>query len=139
MTVYVQIVGGKVVDNECAPKEGYIEAPDNVVCGMLTDDGGKTFRDPPPPAPSVDDFHDALYEHINAAARAMGWDSRITFMQRASFPGRWQQPALEFCDWVDRCEVFALDLLAEVQKGEKPAPESTQALIDQLPKYPAET
>lgn len=135
MTSYVLIKGGKVVQKDCNPREGFIAAPDSVVCEMLTDDGGKTFRDPPPPPLTAADFRDALYRHFDATAQKDQWDNRMTFMQRASFPGQYQQLSLSFCAWIDACEVFALGLLAGVQAGTEPAPENEEAFLALLPPF----
>lgn len=135
MTAYVLIKGGEVVQKDCNPREGFIAAPDSVIVGMHTDDGGKTFRNPPPAPLTVDDFHEALYRHFDATARADRWDSRQTLIQRAAFPGKWQPLALAFCAWVDECEVFALGLLNEVQAGTKPPPENEEAFLALLPSF----
>lgn len=132
---YALVEDGVVVQKDCAPREGFIAVPDGVVCGMLTDDGGKTFRNPPPPSLTVDDFHEALYRHFDATARADRWDNRQTLMQRAAFPGQWQALALAFCAWIDACEVLALTLLADVQAGVKPAPENEEAFLALLPPF----
>lgn len=99
-------------------------------------DDGKTFTAPPQPALTVADFHQALYEHLDAFARADGWDNRVTFMQRASYPGHWQAWAILFCKWVDACEVLALGLLASVTAGEAAPPESIADFLNLLPAPP---
>lgn len=134
MTAYVLIQDGTVIQKELAARDGLIAVPDDVVCGMLTDDG-KTFRNPPPPALTVDDFHEALYRHFDRVARADRWDNRQTLMQRAAFPGQWQPLALAFCAWIDACEILALNLLTEVQAGTKPAPENEEAFLALLPTF----
>lgn len=78
-------------------------------------------------------FVSALYAHIDAVAASDGWDNRVTLMGRAGFVGRYQQKALAFCAWVEACETLALGLMAEVTAGTAQPPETTQALIDQLP------
>lgn len=50
---YVKIENGVVVQKQPYPEAGFIEAPDDVVCGMLFD--GQSFTAPPPVPPSVDD------------------------------------------------------------------------------------
>lgn len=114
----------------------YRKAPEGVDVGWLDD--GKKFTAPPAPGLTVADFHAALYEHFDAAARADNWDNRVTLMQRAAFEGHWQSLALEFCDWVNRCEVLALGLLAQYQAGEIAPPATTDEFISQLPAAPAQ-
>lgn len=132
---YGKIVGGVLIQKDPSPSHGFVGIPEDAICGQVTSDGGKTFSNPPPPPLTVKDCHDALYRHIDSLAQADGWDSRITFMQRAAFPGHWQQAAIEFCKRVDACEIFALGLLAEVQAGEKPAPQDEAAFLALLPPF----
>lgn len=49
MTSYVLIKDGVVVQKQPYAAPGFIEAPDDAVCGMLFDGGG--FSPPPPPEP----------------------------------------------------------------------------------------
>ena len=49
MTTFVKIVDGVVVQKQAYTEDGFIEAPDNVVCGMVQ--VGNAFQNPPPPPP----------------------------------------------------------------------------------------
>ena len=51
MKRYVKIKDGVVVQRQPRPAEGFIEAPDTVVCGMLFD--GENFTNPEPPAEQI--------------------------------------------------------------------------------------
>lgn len=116
--------------------EGFVEAPDWVVCGMHK--AGDSFV-APPVVLTVEDFHEALYRHFDDVARADRWDSRITYIQRASLPGYWQEPALAYFNWINECEVLALDLLSKVEAGQAEPPASIAAFISMLPAAPAKS
>jgi hypothetical protein len=52
MTTYVLIESGVVVQKQPSPQDGFIQAFDNVVCGMLYDAETGEFTTPePPPTP----------------------------------------------------------------------------------------
>lgn len=121
----------------CYPERAAMFRPCDTAVQIGWLDSGKAFTAPPAPALTVADFHKALYDHLDAFAHADGWDNRVTFMQRAAFPGRWQAWAILFCEWVDACEVLALDLLDQVTAGEAPPPASTDEFISLLPPPPA--
>ena len=86
-----------------------------------------------PPQPTVADFVNALTLHLDAVAQQRQYDNRITCMVRAGFPGPFQAEGLAFAAWADTCNATAYALLAEVQAGTRPLPETTQALIDVMP------
>jgi len=99
--------------------------------GWLWD--GETLTAPPIPLPTVDDFTNALTAHLDATAQQRKYDNRITCMVRAGFPGSFQAEGIAFATWADTCNALAYTLLAEVQAGTRPMPETTQALIDVMP------
>jgi hypothetical protein len=53
MMPYVLIQDGVVVQKQQSPQEGFIEAPDSVVCGFLHDGSEFTAPDQPDPPPPV--------------------------------------------------------------------------------------
>lgn len=53
MTAFVKIEGGIVVQKQPYAESGFIEAPDDVVCGFEFD--GEKFMPPPPIVPSLED------------------------------------------------------------------------------------
>jgi hypothetical protein len=86
-----------------------------------------------PVPPALEDFDRALTAHLDATAQARRYDNRITCMVRAGFPGPFQAEGVAFATWCDTCNSVAYELMAEVQAGVRPLPETTQALIDMLP------
>lgn len=110
---------------------GLIEAKQGGI-GWLWD--GETLTTAPPvPPPTVDDCTIALTAHLDTVAKQRRYDNRITCMVRAGFPGPFQAEAIAFATWCDGCNLTAYTLLAEVQAGTRPMPETTQALIDVMP------
>ncbi|MBF57744.1 MAG: hypothetical protein CME80_08500 [Halomonas sp.] len=55
---YVKIENGVVVQKQPNFQEGFTEAPDNIVCGMIYENGA--FSSPPPPPTQVPDSVPAL-------------------------------------------------------------------------------
>lgn len=53
MTVFVKIEDGIVVQKQPYAEGGFVEAPDEVVCGFVFD--GEDFTPPPPVVPSLED------------------------------------------------------------------------------------
>lgn len=96
-------------------------------------DEGNT-PDPIPQATlTVADFDNALTQHLDKTAQAKRYDNRISCALRAGYPGPFQAEGQAFAAWMDACNAQAYTLLAEVQSGVRPLPESTNALIDALP------
>ena len=48
--MYIKIVDGVIVQKQCNPEAGFVEAPEGVVCGMIQD--GANFINPQPHTPS---------------------------------------------------------------------------------------
>lgn len=88
---------------------------------------------PPPPAPTLADFDAALTAHLDSTAQTKRYDNRITCALRAGYPGPFQAEGAAFALWMDQCNALAYTLLAEVQAGTRPLPDTTQVLIDLLP------
>lgn len=78
-------------------------------------------------------FDTALTSHFDATAQQRKYDNRITCMVRAGFAGPFQAEGQAFATWCDTCNIAAYTMLAAVQAGTAPMPESPQAFIDTLP------
>lgn len=107
--------------------------PATLTDGVIEALGLESAEPPPPPPPTVADFDAALTSHFDSTAQARRYDNRITCMVRAGFPGPFQAEGIAFATWCDTCNAAAYELMAEVQAGTRPLPETTQALIDALP------
>jgi len=77
-------------------------------------------------------FDQALTAHLDATAQSKRYDNRITCAVRAGYAGPFQAEGQAFAAWMDAQNAKAYTLLAEVQAGTRPLPETTQALIDEL-------
>lgn len=134
MACFAIIVNGRV-DNyaeaspEFAAEQGWRPAGNSRIGDLWAE--GDVYTSPPPILPTVDDFHAWLYEHLDELAQGDRWDNRVTLMQRAAYPGIWQELALSFCAHVDLCEGAALQYL---QSGQ-PLPASKAAFIAMLPAW----
>lgn len=109
----------------------FVQVPDEVQQGWVESDG--VYSAPAQPAPTVEDFTNALTAHLDATAQQRRYDNRITCMVRAGFAGPFQAEGLAFAEWADTCNATAYALLAEVQASTRPMPQTTQALIDVMP------
>lgn len=56
---YGLIKDGVLLGKQPNDQEGFVEIPDDAVCGQITTDGGKTFANPPLPPPVVPDSVEA--------------------------------------------------------------------------------
>lgn len=90
-----------------------------------------------PPAPTLQDRASVLLAavdaHLNAAARAKGYDSIITAALRAALPASpFHAEGLAFGTWMDLVYAKCYEVLAQVQANEIAEPDEAQ-LIAILP------
>lgn len=78
-------------------------------------------------------FDTALTAHMDNTAKQRRYDNRITCAVRAGYSGPFQAEGAAFALWMDNCNALAYQMLAAVQAGTAPMPESPQAFIDTLP------
>lgn len=79
------------------------------------------------------EYDRALTAHFDATAQARRYDNRITCALRAGYAGPFQAEGQAFAQWMDACNAQAYSLLAQVQAGTAPAPESVGAFLAALP------
>lgn len=84
-------------------------------------------------AATVAAFDIALTAHLDSTAQQRRYDNRITCMVRAGFVGPFQAEGKAFATWCDSCNAIAYQMLAAVQAGTEPMPESPAAFIATLP------
>lgn len=93
--------------------------------------------DPDPPAGTpltAANFQRAIELHVDAVAGERGYSSGVSLATYAgSVVPLWAAEALAFIAWRDAVWVYALTELAKVQAGQREAPESTGALVRELP------
>ena len=133
---YAQITHGIVTNiivagPEFAASIGAIEAPAGCAIGWHYD--GTAFSSPAPATPTVADFVAALEDHYDTKAKERRYDDRYTCALRAGYPGPFQAEGTAFAVWMDDCNALGYTTLAQVLAGQRAAPESTAALIAELP------
>lgn len=74
-----------------------------------------------------------LDSHLDAVAQEKRYANRIACAVRAGYPGPFQAEGVAFATWMDRCNSFAYEYLAQVKAGQKSLPSTPQELIDLLP------
>lgn len=93
---------------------------------------GIVISEDTPPTLTVADFVKALDNHLNAAAVAKGYRDIQSAALRAAREGPFHAEGVAFFDWMDSCNAFGYQLLAEVQSGDRVEP-TIQEFIDMLP------
>lgn len=78
------------------------------------------------------DLTAALDKHIDAIAKAKGYDNRITCAMRAGYVNPWQAECIAFGQWMDQCYAIAIGILGEVAAQTRPVP-TAEELIAELP------
>lgn len=113
-----------------------VECPEDTLPGYSYD--GQSFHAPaPPPGPTMEERAKVLLAgvdaHLNAAARAKGYDSIITAALRAALPASpFHSEGLAFGTWMDAVYAKCYEVLAQVQANEIAEPDEAQ-LIAMLP------
>lgn len=134
MKTYARIIDGKVaqiitISDGDAPLESLF-APE--VIDQIVEYDPR----PKPPAPSLEERMAGLLiavdVHLNAAARAKGYDSIVTAALRAGYPGPFHDEGVAFATWMDATYAQCYALLAQWQAGELEEPTAAD-LIALLP------
>lgn len=104
-----------------------VDVPDTAVPGDWLD------GPPPAAAPTIDDYTLALQEHIEAVARARGYDGALALASyKDSTQAGWAAEASVFIAWRDAVWLAAYATMAAVQGGQQAAP-TIEGLIGGLP------
>ena len=131
---YVKIENGVVIQKQPNQQEGFIEAPNSVVCGFLYENG--VFTQPLPPEKTAQEikqeYEQQLDSYIDSVAQSKGYDNRITASLRASYEGPWQQEGIIFAQWMDSVYVSAYQVLSDVENNVRELP-TFETLVSELP------
>lgn len=85
------------------------------------------------PKPTSSDYAAAIQAHVDATARARGYNGPATLASYiASTVPAWAQEAQTFVAWRDAVWIYAYGELAKVQSGERVQP-TISALVEELP------
>lgn len=82
-----------------------------------------------PPPVTVQAITDAMTALFDSAAQSKHYDNRITCALRAGYPGPFQAEGIAFASWMDGQNAKAYLMLAQVQAGTMPMPESVEAAL----------
>jgi len=125
-------IAGTATDAYEGP-DSFITAPPDFDASRL---GEYVITDGVASLPAIDVvalFDAALTAHLDNTAKQRRYDNRITCAVRAGYAGPFQAEGAAFALWMDTCNALAYQMLAAVQAGTAPIPESPQAFIDTLP------
>ena len=91
---------------------------------------------PPPPAPTneevIADLTRALEAHYDATAQTRRYDIRLTCALRAGYAGPFQAEGTAFAIWMDTCNAYGYQVMADCLAGLRAIPTAAQ-LIAELP------
>jgi len=76
----------------------------------------------------------AVQVHLDATARARGYDSILSACSYASAPNRFQMESQAFIEWRSACWDMAFQVQQEVAEGTRPVP-TEEELISLLPVF----
>ena len=113
-----------------------VECPEDTLAGYTFD--GQSFYAPAPPAgPTFEQRKSALLAavdaHLNAAAKAKGYDGILSASLRAALPtSPFHAEGVAFGSWMDAVYAKCYEVLAQVQANETAEPDEAQ-LIAMLP------
>jgi len=118
----------------------YYDTQGNYVgCGNeATAPAGCTASEAPPvPKPKtndeiVADLTSALERHYDAMARARRYDNQFTCALRAGYVGPFQVEGIAFAQWMDTCNAYGYQVMADCLAGQRTIPTEDQ-LIAELP------
>ena len=105
--------------------------PEDYAPGKYTYSGG-VFVAIPPPVPPVADFTNAVQAHLDAAAKALGYDDIVSACSYAGAVNPFQAEGQSFVAWRGAVWSYCYAELTKVQNGTRSAPTIT-GLIAELP------
>lgn len=91
---------------------------------------------PPPPTPEeiIEQLTQALEAYYDSIARSMRYDNRYTCALRAGYAGPFQAEGLAFATWMDACNAYGYQVIADVQNGLRGIP-AAEELLAELPLF----
>lgn len=144
MPYFVETFEGRVAglyhSNVSVPPDGAVEISDTAgeflskvsnfgQYGLVGGEPVKVYAD----TPSLSEFQRAHDAHLAAPAIARGFRDFDTFALRAGYPGPHQVDAIAYAQWLDACDIFGKQLMADVIAGTVPAPNTIDDYLALLP------
>jgi len=80
----------------------------------------------------VADLTSDLERHYDAMAQARRYDNRFTCALRAGYVGPFQVEGIAFAQWMDTCNAYGYQVMADCLAGQRTIPTADQ-LIAELP------
>lgn len=74
----------------------------------------------------------ALEAHYDSKARERRYDNRLTCALRAGYAGPFQAEGIAFAQWMDNCNAYGYQVMADCLSGARPIP-TTAELIGEIP------
>lgn len=74
----------------------------------------------------------SLEDHYDLVARAKQYDNRLTCALRAGYAGPFQAEGTAFAVWMDNCNAYAYEVLADCLSGARGIP-TAEELIAEMP------
>ena len=133
MKSYARIVDGQVAQIQPQRMDGDREV-------QLDEDlvAYDPLQRPPPPLPTLEERIATLLAtvdlHLDATAKARGYDGIKSAALRAGYPGPFHDEGVAFATWMDSVYATCYQLLAQWQAGEiaEPTPDELIALLPTL-------
>lgn len=126
------VVNIVVADDNWVPTEGLLIGPPGGEIGDVWDGSGYVRAEKPSEPETVADYAAAIQEHIDAMARARGYENGFAMAGYATDPLHAFE-AQPFVVWRGQVWVYAYGELAKVQDGQRRQP-SIDDLVSELPK-----
>lgn len=137
MTAFVKIENGVVVQKQPYAEDGFVEAPDDVVCGMVVDGAGFATPAIDPAqikADLIERYSAAVQSHVDKTAAGRGYGSGVLLASYAtSTVPAWKADAKTFVPWRDAVWLHVYSEMAKIEAGEQPLPSSIEEFIADLP------
>lgn len=95
---------------------------------------GAVIEELPASSVTLDDFRQAIEAHVDQVAQERQYSGAVSIStyENSTNPA-WAAEAQAFVAWRDAVWIYAFTELAKVQAEERPAPESVEAFVAELP------
>lgn len=84
------------------------------------------------PEQIIAELETAVQEHLNASAKARGYDDIKSAAIRAGYPGPFHDEGIAYATWMDSCWAHCYQVMAAVQSGTRAIP-TAEELVAELP------
>ncbi|MGE3550987.1 MAG: hypothetical protein AB7I29_13950 [Geobacter sp.] len=78
----------------------------------------------------IKELTDTLEAHYDAKAREKRYDNRLTCALRAGYVGPFQAEGIAFAQWMDNCNAYGYQVLADCLRGTRTTPTEAELLAE---------